>query len=256
MTGDGKPASPGRNRLLKLGVFLVIISGLIVAASLLPVTDYLTRLLDWTDSLGPVGPVVVAAVYVVACVFMLPGSILTIGSGFLFDVVIGTITVSVGSTLGACAAFAVGRTFARDWVSGKVAGNARFAAIDEAVGRQGFKIVLLTRLSPLFPFNLLNYAYGLTKVKFRSYAMASWLGMLPGTVMYVYFGSAARAAVRELTDVAESGVETGLAGKAFFWAGLVVAVGVAVLVTRIARKALKRALESTHLPQTKESEDV
>ena len=242
-TDNNRPVGT-RGKMIRLGVFLVVIAGVITATVLLPVGDYLTRLLEWTEGLGAVGPVVVAAIYVVACVFMLPGSILTLGAGFLFDVAIGTITVSVGSTLGACAAFWVGRTFARGWVSKKVADNAGFAAIDEAVGRQGFKIVLLTRLSPLFPFNLLNYAYGLTRVKFRSYALASWLGMLPGTVMYVYFGSAARAAARELTDVAEAGVETGLAGKVFFWIGLVVAVGVAILVTRIARKALKQALES------------
>ena len=178
---------------------------------------------------------VVVLFYVVACVLFLPGSILTIGAGFLFKLRSGTVTVSIGATLGACAAFWVGRTVARGWVAKKIAGNAKFAAIDEAVGREGFKIVLLTRLSPVFPFNLLNYAFGLTRVRFRSYALASWIGMLPGTIMYVYIGSG----LRSLADAAAGGGQQSPAQRIFFWAGLAVAVAVAVLVVRIARRALQ-----------------
>ena len=116
--------------------------------------------------------------------------------------------------------------------------NPRFAAIDRAVGREGLKIVLLTRLSPVFPFNLLNYAYGLTAVPFWKYALASWIGMLPGTVMFVYFGSA----LRSLSEAAAGRVEGGTAQKIFFWAGLAVAAVVAVLVARIARRAMAQAM--------------
>jgi uncharacterized membrane protein YdjX (TVP38/TMEM64 family) len=175
--------------------------------------------------------------YIVACVLFLPGSALTLGAGFLFKLLWGPVIVSIGATLGACAAFWVGRTLARGWIAKKVAGNAKFAAIDEAVGREGFKIVLLTRLSPIFPFNLLNYAFGLTRVRFRSYALASWIGMLPGTIMFVYIGSG----LRSLADAAAGNAQPPPAQRIFFWAGLVVAVGVAVLVTRIARRALKEA---------------
>ncbi len=180
---------------------------------------------------------VVVLLYVVACVLFLPGSILTIGAGFLFKLALGTVTVSVGATLGACAAFWVGRTVARGWVAKRIGGNAKFAAIDEAVGREGFKIVLLTRLSPVFPFDLLNYAFGLTRVRFRSYALASWIGMLPGTVVYVYIGSAARS----LADAAVGGGPQSLAQRFLFWGGLVIAVAVGVLIVRIARKALRQA---------------
>ena len=95
---------------------------------------------------------------------------------------VGVATVWVGANLGACAAFLIGRTVARDWVAAKVSGNSKFAAIDEAVRKEGFKIVLLLRLSPVFPFNLLNYALGLTKVSFGNYASASLIGMLPGAL--------------------------------------------------------------------------
>jgi uncharacterized membrane protein YdjX (TVP38/TMEM64 family) len=151
---------------------------------------------------------------------------------------LGTITVSIGSTLGACAAFLVGRTFGRDWIAGKIAGNKKFAAIDEAVGKEGFKIVLLTRLSPVFPFNLLNYAFGLTKVSFWKYAFASWIAMLPGTIMYVYLG----AGLRSLTDVATGDVGKNTATTIFFWFGLAMAVVVTVIVTRIAKKALNQTI--------------
>jgi len=215
--------------------------GVITGTIFLPVKDWLIRALDWTGGLGIWGPVFVASFYIVACVLLLPGSILTLGAGFLFKVIVGTITVSIGSTLGACAAFWVGRTIARNWIAGKVARNEKFAAIDEAVAQQGFKIVLLTRLSPVFPFNMLNYAFGLTKISFWKYALGSWIGMLPGTVMYVYFG----AGLRSLADVAAGEVEKGATGKLFFWLGLIATIVVTVFVTRVARNALRHTVPHT-----------
>lgn len=225
---------------LKLVAVAVVVAALVVAVIVLPVKDWLVDALEWTQGLGVWGPVFVAGFYVVACVLFLPGSVLTLGAGFLFKVVRGTVTVSIGSTLGACAAFIVGRTVARRWIAQKVAANEKFAAIDDAVGRQGFKIVLLTRLSPVFPFNLLNYAFGLTKVSFWKYALASWMGMIPGTVMYVYFG----AGLRSLADVAAGKVESGTAGQIFFWFGMAATIAVTVFVTRLARKAIKQEVES------------
>jgi len=217
-------------------IFLIImVVALAVGLKFLPVNDYLTRVLEWARGLGPWGPVVVGVLYVPACILMLPGLIISLGSGFLFGVVAGTIAVSLGSTVGACAAFLVGRTIARDWVSQKVQGNARFAAVSNAVTREGFKIVFLTRLSPVFPFNLLNYAYGLTTVLFWKYALASWIGMLPGTVLYVYIGST----IGSLADLATGNVHGGTAQPALKWVGFAVTILVTVLITRIARKALK-----------------
>jgi len=207
----------------------------------LPVKDWFIRGLEWTQGLGVWGPIFVIVFYIMACVLLLPGSILTLGAGFIFKVIIGTLTISIGSTLGACAAFLVGRTVARKWIAGKVAQNPKFAAIGEAVAQQGFKIVLLTRLSPVFPFNMLNYAFGLTKISFWKYALASWIGMISGTVMYVYFG----AGMHSLADVAAGQVEKGAAGRIFFWFGLLATIVVTAFVTRIARNALKQAVPQT-----------
>ena len=220
-----------RKIVLLIGIIVVLLFGF----RFLPINEYLTRVLEWTRDLGAWGPIVLGAVYIPACVLMLPGSIISLGAGLLFGVVTGTVAVSVGSTLGACAAFLVGRTIARDWVSQKVEGNARFAAVSRAVAREGFKIVFLTRLSPVFPFNLLNYAYGLTTVPFWKYAVASWIGMLPGTVLYVYIGST----LSSLADLGAGSVQGGAAQTAMKWIGLAVTVLVTMLITRIARKAMK-----------------
>ncbi len=254
----GQPLSPDERRgrrftLAMLGykvlIWAAIVAAVITGIVLLPVKDWLLTGLEWTQGLGFWGPVFVIFFYIVACVLLLPGSVLTLGAGFLFKVVIGTVTVSIGSTLGACAAFLVGRTIARNWIAGKVARNKKFAAVDEAVAQQGFKIVLLTRLSPVFPFNLLNYAFGLTKISFWKYALGSWIGMLPGTLMYVYFG----AGLRSLADVASGNIEKNTAGKLFFWLGLAATIIVTVFVTRIARKALSQAVgqEASETTSTK-----
>jgi len=148
----------------------------------------------------------------------------------LFGVAWGSVYVSIGATLGATAAFLVGRYFARAWVTAKIEGSEKFAAIDRAVGDEGWKIVGLTRLSPVFPFTLLNYAFGLTRVRLRDYVLASWIGMLPGTVMYVYLGSLARAGAHQRTP-----------GEwALYALGLAATVAVTVIITRIARRALAK----------------
>ena len=254
-----KPAQPlstderrGKRTILNYKVVLLIaVVAIVIIGTKLPVKDWLIRALEWTDGLGFWGPVFVVAFYVIACVFLLPGSILTLGAGFLFKVPLGVVTVSIASTLGACAAFGVGRTIARNWIAGKVASNEKFAAIDEAVAHQGFKIVLLIRLSPIFPFNVLNYAFGLTNISFWEYAIASWIGMIPGTLMYVYFG----AGLRSLADVATGNVEKGIAGRLFFWIGLAVTIAVTVFVTRVARNALRQAVPSTSAEPTESQVD-
>ena len=160
----------------------------------------------------------------------LPGSILTLGAGALFGVVKGSILVSISATLGATAAFLVGRYLARDWVAKKIEGNSKFSAIDQAVAREGWKIVGLVRLSPVFPFSLLNYAFGLTRVSLRDYMLASWIGMMPGTVMYVYIGSLAHAGAQQTTPL-----QWALRGL-----GLVATIAVTLVLTRIAKKALAK----------------
>ncbi len=249
LTISPSPPRAGLAGRIKLLVLLAVLAGLIATAALLPVKEYLRAAVEWTGELGPWGPVIVAAIYVPACVLMLPGLPLSLGAGFAFGVVTGTVAVSIGSTVGACAAFLVGRTFGRGWIQQKVTSRPKFAAIDEAVGREGFKIVLLTRLSPALPFNLLNYAYGLTRVKFTSYALASWIGMLPGTVLYVYIGSVL------VSVVGSADRPKSLAERVAFFVGLAVTLLIVVFITRVARKALQQEVASPPADQQEQPND-
>lgn len=197
--------------------------------------EMLRRALIKINSFGPAGAIAYIALYIIATVAFLPGSIVTLGAGVVYGVGWGSLYVFIGATLGATAAFLIGRYLARNWVYKKIAGNEKFRAIDEAVGKEGFKIVLLTRLSPVFPFNLLNYAFGVTGVSLKDYLLG-FVGMIPGTIMYVYLGSLAGSC-------ALIGTENQPKNYAVQWAlriiGFVATVAVTVFVTRIARKALE-----------------
>lgn len=222
---------------LRLLIILIAVALLSLLAWKLPVKDWLLSLLEWTENLDPklAIPIVILS-YIIACVFCLPVWILTVSCGFLFKITMGTLVVSLGQTLGVCAAFLVAKTLAGKTVAKKLTSRPKFEAIDKAISSEGFKIVLLTRLSFLFPYNILNYIYGLTKVKFTDYALGSWLGMLPATIMYVYCG----AALNELTEV-KQGVNTGPVGKVFLYIGLFTAIIVSVIIARIANNAIKKA---------------
>jgi uncharacterized membrane protein YdjX (TVP38/TMEM64 family) len=164
----------------------------------------------------------------------------------VFGLGVGVVTVSISSTLGATAAFVIGRTVARGWVADKLAARPAFKAIDDAVGQQGLRVVLLTRLSPVFPFNLLNYAFGLTGVPLGKYVLGSWAGMIPGTIMYVYIGSV----IGDLSRVA-AGLEQRektTAEWVLYGVGLAATVAVTVLITRTARRALRRTVPADREP--------
>lgn len=217
-----------------------IVAIVVIGGKYLHLQDLLGRALGWIEEQGMAGMGVFALLYIVACVFFIPGSLLTLGAGAIYGVVTGSILVSVSSTLGATAAFLVGRYLARNWIAHKIEGNARFSAIDNAVADDGWRIVGLTRLSPVFSFTLLNYVYGLSRVSLKEYVLASWIGMMPGTVMYVYIGSM-------VGDLSAIGGETAAAPTALQWTVNAVmftaTVLVTVYVTRIARKALAEKLD-------------
>lgn len=223
---------------MRLLVLVVIATVAVVAVLRFNVPALLQQLLVWVDARGAVGILVFVVTYILATVLFIPGSILTLGAGFVFGVPGGTVAVSAGSTLGAFGAFLVGRYLARSWVASKTQDSPKFAAIDRAVGREGWKIVLLTRLSPVFPFNLLNYAYGLTGVSAPAYVLASWIGMLPGTVMYVYLGSLAGT----LATLGADAPARGALQWTLYGLGLVATVAVTVVVTRLAKRALAHTL--------------
>jgi len=238
-TGDGDRrggAPAGRWRLV---AGLAALVAVVVLARALEAPAYLRTALESLRGLGPWGPVLFVGLYVVATVLFLPGWILTLGAGAVFGLVRGSITVSIAATLGATAAFLVGRYLARGAVARRLEAYPRFAAIDRAVAREGWKIVGLTRLSPVFPFNLLNYAYGLTRVSLRDYVLASWIGMLPGTIMYVYVGSLAG----DLTALGRGDRARTSAEWALYAVGFVATVAVTVYVTRLARGALGRRVD-------------
>ncbi len=215
---------------------LLAVAFLLLITYFLDIQELFQVALAWISDLGPWGPVFFIVFYILATLLFLPGLIPTMAAGVLFGVIQGTLLVSISSISGATLAFLIGRYLARDWIAGKIQGNQKFEAIDVAVAQEGWKIVGLTRLSPIFPFNLLNYAFGLTQVSLKDYFLASWIGMLPGTVMYVYIGSlAGDLATLGSGDRARTPAEWALYGV-----GLIATVVLTLYITRIAQRALNR----------------
>lgn len=199
----------------------------------------LVGLLDWARGAGLGGAVVFGLLYVLATLLFLPGSVLTLGAGFLYGLALGLAVVVPSSVLGALLAFLLGRTVLRKPVARLLKRHPRFQAVDQAVGEQAFRVVLLLRLSPVVPFNLLNYGLGVTRVRLGTYLLASVLGMLPGTVLYVYLGTLLTSATELLSGHRPS---SGWAGKVFFFGGLVATAVAVVLISRAARRALDKTL--------------
>ena len=226
-----------RGPVLKLVVLTVAVVALLVAAKFLPVDEWLKSFNDWVSGMGTAGIFIFIGVYAVTTVLLLPGLILTLGAGFTFGLWQGFLAVSAGSTMGAALAFLVARFLARNKVEAMAQGSEKFQRIDDAIGKQGAKLVFLLRLSPVIPFNVSNYFYGLTGVKFWPYVLASWLGMMPGTLLYVYLGTAGKAAVATATGGA---AQHGWQDWTFRGAGLAATIVVTIWVTRIARDAIEK----------------
>jgi uncharacterized membrane protein YdjX (TVP38/TMEM64 family) len=229
--------SEKKSALGRLVALVAVVIALFLAMKFLPVQQWLRTFNDWVGQMGVAGIFIFIGVYVVATVLLAPGAILTIGAGFAFGLWRGFLAVSAGSTLGAALAFLVARFIARAKIEAMAKENDKFRKIDSAIGKQGAKLIFLLRLSPVIPFNLSNYFYGLTAVKFWPYVLASWIGMMPGTFLYVYIGTAGKAAVA----VAAGGeaVKHGWQYWTFLGVGLAATVAVTIWVTKIARDALK-----------------
>ncbi|MEE9235026.1 MAG: TVP38/TMEM64 family protein [Candidatus Acidoferrales bacterium] len=241
----GSPRAPGRQevspksdmsrrRSLKTLAVVATVALLMGLSYFLPLGIWLERFAGWVSAAGVVGLVVFALVYVLATILFGPGSILTLAAGALFGVLWGTVVVSLASTVGAAIAFLIGRYLARARVERWAREHPRFSALDAALKREGIRIVLLTRLSPLFPYNLVNYLLGLTAIRFWPQLLASWVGMLPGTLLYVYLGFAGRAAVQ-----AASGTGGFSVWQYVSWGvGLAATTLLAYYLSRLARRAL------------------
>ncbi len=233
-------AQPPRSKtrlVLYVVAALVVVAGLTLAGQ--QASGLVIRFAEWVDGLGVWGPIVFILGYAVAAIAFVPGSLLTLAAGLIFGLVKGTVYTLIGATLGAMGSFLIARYVARERIEKKIAGNARFAAIDQAVGREGFKIVALLRLSPVFPYNLLNYALGLTKVRFLPY-LAACAAMLPGTLLYVYYGKAL-GSFAALASGAKT--QKGPEFYVFLGVGLVATIVVTTFVTRLASKALRQEID-------------
>lgn len=240
--GPGRgPGSAITGRILRRISWLIIVAGAFVILRALPIGSALDLLQSRVAALGPWGPLVFGAAYCIAAVLFVPGSAMTLAAGAIFGLGVGMVTVSLASTAAAGVSFLIARYVARERVARIAQTHRTFGAIDRAIGEGGWRIIALLRLSPAVPFSIGNYLYGLTPVRFWPYLIASWIAMLPGTLLYVYLGVAGRAAVGS-----GGGPAAGDPWQTVLLvAGLAATVVVTVYITRLARRALKESALNT-----------
>ena len=238
MTADGGRGTDAAGPARRFPVVRVLVAVAVVALLLIAgrkLGALIPAFTTWVDGLGVWGPVAFVAGYALATVAFVPGSLLTLAAGAIFGLGEGTALVLVAATLGASAAFLVSRYVARGFVERRLAGNERFAAIDRAIGEEGRRIVFLLRLSPVMPFNVLNYALGLTTISVWDFMLAG-LGSIPGEIVATYGGKIGGEALA-LAGQAEGPKDASY--YAVLLAGLVATVAATFVVTRTARRALR-----------------
>jgi uncharacterized membrane protein YdjX (TVP38/TMEM64 family) len=213
---------------------------MLLLANALPFLQWIVDFIHWAKDMGAAGGALYAIFYVAGTALFFPGLPLTLGAGFLYGAVIGTLVVSPASVAGATLAFLIARYFARDWVTRRIKKYPQAAAMDRAIQKNGFKAVVLLRLQPVLPFNILNYALGLTSIRLRDYMLASWIGMFPATVLYVYLGSF----INDISDLLRGRPNSGVAGRLLLWGGLAAIVVLVWWLGRIARKALREEMDA------------
>jgi uncharacterized membrane protein YdjX (TVP38/TMEM64 family) len=239
-TAGAVPTRGGVKRpaLWILGGLLVVLFGLGIV--LLPLGEWGQSLTTWFERLGAAGPIAFGLAYMLAAILLIPVWPLSITGGLVFGSW-GFVIVPIAATLGACAAFLISRYLARGRVRAWLAGRPRYQAVDRAIGEEGWKVVVLLRLSPLVPYNLMNYFCGMTRISCTSYVMATFVGTIPVTAMYVYLGFVGQA----------------VAGGSMAWpqwvllvVGLAATAAVTVLVTRKVRQRLDAPQRPARLPLT------
>ncbi|XP_010524792.1 PREDICTED: uncharacterized protein LOC104802745 [Tarenaya hassleriana] len=224
---------------LRVFLLLILLAAIVLACYSLPVEKILKDFLLWVEeNLGPWGPFALAVAYIPLTVLAVPASILTVGGGYLFGLPIGFVADSVGATLGAGAAFLLGRTIGKPFVVSKLKDYPQFQSVALAIQNSGFKICLLLRLAPLIPFNMLNYLLSVTPIPLGNYLLSSWLGMMPITLALVYVGTT----LKDLSDVTHGWSEFSLRRWVILVSSLVVSVILMICVTKVARDALEKAL--------------
>ncbi|KAJ9556903.1 hypothetical protein OSB04_011517 [Centaurea solstitialis] len=224
---------------LRITLLLLLIASIIVACFTLPVEKTLKDFLLWIEQdLGPWGPLALALAYIPLTVLAVPASILTLGGGYLFGLPLGFFADSIGSVLGATSAFLLGRTIGRSYVISKLEDYPQFQAVAIAIQKSGFKIVLLLRLVPLLPYNMLNYFLSVTPISIWEYVMASWLGMMPITFALVYVGTT----LKDLADVTHGWSQFSKTRWALIILSFALSVVLIAIVTKVAKSALEKAL--------------
>lgn len=249
------PSTPQQKPWFKIGIGVAVLAALAVVLVQYgaAIQSSLQAALFFIRDLGPLGPLLFMALYVVVTVLFLPASLLTIGGGFIFGPFLGFLYVLVGATIGANLAFLIGRYLARDRVAKLIEGNKAFVAIDKAIAQGGWKIVGLIRLSPAFPFNVLNYALGLTRVSFIDNIIGT-MGIIPGAFAYAYLGSLSESLIQVAGEMATEDAPADPTQTTIQWIlriiGLIATFAVTIYVTKVARKALKDTVdeESTGSP--------
>ncbi len=223
---------------VRVALATLLVAAIIASLVFLPVQTGYSALLHSIRDWGVWGAICLGMLYIPACLLFLPSSLLTLGAGLVYGIAWGTVICSLGLTLGSTTSFLVSRTLARGWMEHKIGRHPKFVAIDEMVRRQGFKIVLLIRLSPL-PIDLTNYALGLTRIPLGQYVLATWLGKLPGGLVCVYVGSAAK----DVSELVAGRLQIGVAEQVLYGIGLVATIVAVVFLTQMARRALRDAIE-------------
>ncbi|BAY12061.1 TVP38/TMEM64 family protein [Calothrix sp. NIES-2098] len=231
---------------LKFLLLSCLVATFIIASKHLNIQEILYTLVTGVNRLGYFAPIAFIVIYNLATLLFIPGSILTLKGGCLFGVFWGSVYVIIAATIGATLAFIIGRYLSRDWVNQQLDKHPKFKAIDLAVAKEGWKIVLLTRLSPLFPFNLLNYAFGVTQVSLKDYILGS-IGIIPGTVMYVYIGSLATNLAMLNTPHQPTNTQTQIGEWVIQVLGCIATVAVTIYGTRVAQKALKESVATAEI---------
>ncbi|KAH7677012.1 putative membrane protein [Dioscorea alata] len=225
--------------VFRVSLMLVLLAAIVAAFVIFPVEQILKDFLVWVkQNLGPWGPLALAIAYIPLTVLAVPASILTLGGGYLFGLPLGFIADSIGATIGATAAFLLGRTIGRPYVISKLKDYPKFQAVAIAIQRSGFKIVFLLRLVPLLPFNMLNYLLSVTPVNVGEYMLASWLGMMPITLALVYVGTT----LKDLADVTHGWSEVTTSRIVLILLGFVVSAILMVCITKVAKASLEKAL--------------
>ena len=219
-------------RIIRIVLAALLIAAFLAAMRFLPLGDWIATFQAWVKEIGPIGYLVYVLVYMLFCVLGIPASPLTIGAGAIFGFAKGTIVVILGATLGATLSFLLARTVMRRRIEAITATNAKFLALDRAITREGGRIVFLVRLAPVFPFAYVNFAFGLTGVRLLSYVVATFFGIIPVTLAFVYISATAAQAAS--ADMSNARVAINIIGG-------VLAIVATAFVTRVATRAIKKA---------------